>query len=177
MELKKLSWLHRYQYDLLPKEYKELKNEYNSLTTSLSKKIKRYDKIKNEIEVLRNNIRIGSKKHNQLYNKLEFINKSYTPKSYTQCYSKNGKGEYLQIIVKYLSNTKTIYLGSKMKVIIKLDKYINNLNEKNFEYKIGNFLSPIINKHFIKFSNPKKFQNTTYTFKDIIEVLELEDNS
>ena len=53
----------------------------------------------------------------------------------------------------------------------------NNLNEKNFEYKIGNFLSPIINKHFIKFSNPKKFQNTTYTFKDIIEVLELEDNS
>ena len=74
MELKKLSWLHRYQYDLLPKEYKELKNEYNSLTTSLSKKIKRYDKIKNEIEVLRNDIRIESKNHNQLHKELEFIN-------------------------------------------------------------------------------------------------------
>ncbi len=177
MELKKLSWLYRSQYDLLPKEYKEMKKEFNTLTTSLNRKGRRLNKIIDEIEVLRNEIRIGSKNHNQLYNKLEFINKSYTPKTYTQSYSKNGKGEYLQIIVKYLGNTKTIYLGSKMKVIIKLGKYISNLSEKNFEYKIGNFLSPIINKHFIKFNNPKEFQNLKYTFKDIIEVLELDDNS
>ena len=177
MELKKLSWLHRYQYDLLPKEYKELKNEYNSLTTSLSKKIKRYDKIKNEIEVLINDIRIESKNHNQLHKELEFINKSYKPKSYLQTYSKNDKGEYLQLIVKYLNTTKTIYLGSKIKVISKFGRYIDNLSEKNYEYKIGVFLSSFITKHFIKFDNPKHFLSLTFKMKNIIEILELEDNS
>ena len=139
MEIKRLSWLHNHQYDSLPKNYKEKKKEFNSLTTLLNRKVKRLNKIKDEIEVLRNDIRINSKKHNQLYNELEFINKSYTPKSYLQSYSKNGKGEYLQIIVKYLNTTKTIYLGSKIKVISKLGKYIDNLSEKNFKYKIGVF--------------------------------------
>ena len=72
MELKKLSWLYRSQYDLLPKEYKEMKKEFNTLTTSLNRKGRRLNKIIDEIEVLRNEIRIGSKNHNQLYNKLEF---------------------------------------------------------------------------------------------------------
>ena len=177
MEIKKLSWLHRYQYDLLPKYYKDKKNEFNSLTTSLNRKIKRLDKIKEEIELLRSDIRIENKQHNQLYNELEFLSKKYTPKSYLQNYSKNGKGEYLQLIVKYLNTTKTIYLGSKPKVIEKLSKYIKNLNETNYSFKISSLLSPLFLNHFISFHNPKEFLSLTYKFKDIIEKLELEKNS
>ena len=177
MEIKKLSWLHRYQYDLLPKYYKDKKNEFNSLTTSLNRKIKRLDKIKEEIELLRSDIRIENKQHNQLYNELEFLSKKYNPKSYLQNYSKNGKGEYLQLIVKYLNTTKTIYLGSKPKVIEKLSKYIKNLNETNYSFKISSLLSPLLLNHFISFHNPKEFLSLTYKFKDIIEKLELEKNS
>ena len=73
MEIKKLSWLHRYQYDLLPNYYKDKKNEFNSLTTSLNRKVRRLDKIKEEIEVLKNDIKIESKQHNQLYNELTLL--------------------------------------------------------------------------------------------------------
>ena len=176
MVLKKLSWLHDYQYESLPNEYKGLKNEFNSLTTSLNRKSRRLSKIIDEVGVLKNEIRVESKRHNQLHSQLEFTNKSYTPKSYLQTYSKNGRGEYLQLIVKYLNTTKTIYLGSKPKVIIGLDKYINNLNDKNYCFKVGSLLSPLIMKHFIKFNNPKEFLGSTYKMKDILEVLEKERN-
>ena len=175
MEIKRLSWLHDYQYESLPKEYQELKKEFNTLNTSLKKKSRRLDKIKEEIKELKSNIKIESQRHNQLYLELEFINKTYTPKSYLQVYSKNGKGEYLQVIVKYLNTTKTIYLGSKVKVINSLSNYIPNLNEKNYVFKIGNFLSPLISKHFIKLNNPKEFLSFTYKMKDILEVLEKEN--
>ena len=175
MEIKRLSWLHDYQYKSLPKEYQKLKNEFNTLNTSLKKKIRRLDKIEEEIKVLKSDIKIESQRHNQLYSQLEFINKKYTPKSYLQTYSKNGKGEYLQVIVKYLNHPKTIYLGSKVKVINSLSNYIPNLNEKNYSFKIGNLLSPIIMEHFIKLDNPKQFLSLTYKMKDILEILEKEN--
>ncbi len=174
MVLQKLSWLHDYQYELLPNEYKGLKNEFNSLTTSLNRKSRRLNKILNEISVLKNEIQIETKKHNKLYSQLEFINKTYSPKSYLITYSKNGRGEYLQLVVKYLNSTKTIYLGSKPKVITSLDKYVKNLNDMNYGFKICSFLSPLIMKHFIKFNNPKEFLGSTYKMKDILEVLESE---
>ena len=78
-------------------------------------------------------------------------------------------------MVKYLNTSKTIYLGSKLKVINSLSNYIPNLNEKNYVFKIGNFLSPLISKHFIKLNNPKEFLSFTYKMKDILEVLEKEN--
>ena len=126
MEIKKLSWLHREQYDSLPINYRDLKRQFNDSHTELKRKNKRYLKIKDEINELKNELRILSKQHNKLYNKLEFINKSYTLKSYLQSYSKNGKGEYLQIIVKYLNISlknpteflsKTYTMGNIMEVL------------------------------------------------------------
>ena len=57
MEIKKLSWLHRYQYDSLPNEYKELKNEFNTLNTLLKRKIKRKSKIETELDNLNGEIK------------------------------------------------------------------------------------------------------------------------
>ena len=171
MEIKRLSWLHDYQYESLPKEYKDLKNEFNTLNTSLKRKSRRLDKIVEEMNGLKRDIKIEFQQHNQLHSRLQFINKKYTPKSYLQTYSKNGKGEYLQVIIKYLNTTKTIYLGSKKKVIDSLSNYIPNLNDKNYNLKIGDFISPVIMEHFIKLSNPKEFLSITYKMKDILEVL------
>ena len=177
MEIKKLSWLHREQYDSLPVDYRDLKRKFNDSHTELKRKNKRFLKIKDEINQLKNELRVLSRQHNKLYNKLEFINKSYTPKSYLQSYSKNGKGEYLQIIVKYLNTSKTIYLGTKSKILIKLDPYIENLNGNNYKFKIGNFLSPIILKSFINLKNPTEFLSKTYTMGNIMEVLDNKNDS
>ena len=171
MEIKKLSWLHRYQYDSLPKEYKGLKNEFNTINTQLNRMIKRKSKIENELVDLNNDIRISSKQHNELYKKLEFINKTYTASMYLTSYSKNGVGEYVQIIVKYLGQTKSIYLGSKIKILTSFNKHIPNLNEKNYQYKVGEYLKPIITQHFIKLSDPKSFLSNTFRLKDIINII------
>ena len=66
MEIKKLSWLHRHQYDSLPNEYKELKKEFNTLNTSLSKKVKRKSKIEDELVELKYDIKELSITHNNL---------------------------------------------------------------------------------------------------------------
>ncbi len=171
MEIKKLSWLHRYQYDSLPNEYKELKNEFNTLNTLLKRKIKRKSKIETELDNLNGEIKTHSKQHNELYYKLEFINKKYTPQSYLINYSKNNKGEYNQLIIKYLGTTKSIYLGTSTKIISIFKKHIPNLNENNYQFKIGVFLKPIISKHFIKLNDPKSFLRNTFRLKDIIELI------
>ena len=55
-----------------------------------------------------------------------------------------------------------------------LDKYVKNLNDMNYGFKICSFLSPLIMKHFIKFNNPKEFLGSTFKMKDILDVLEKE---
>tara|TARA_R110000796_G_scaffold127343_2_gene242643 strand:- start:191 stop:715 length:525 start_codon:yes stop_codon:yes gene_type:complete len=173
MEIKKLSWLHRYQYDNLPNSYKELKKEFNTLNTLLNRKVKRSDKIKNEIVELRDEIRLLHTQHNSIFKKLEFINKNYTPNSYLTTYQKNNKGEYVQLIVKYLGETKSIYLGNKEKIIKTFEDYIPSLNEKNYKYKVGKYLEPIITTHFIQLNDPKSFLRNSYKLIDIVEVIKV----
>jgi|TARA_B110000444_G_C18792769_1_gene573284 hypothetical protein len=173
MEIKKLSWLHRHQYDSLPNEYKELKKEFNTLNTSLSKKVKRKSKIEDELVELKYDIKELSITHNNLFKKLEFINKTYTPQMYLTSYTKvEGGGEYCQMIIKYLSTTKSIYLGTPIKIIKTFHTHIDNLNDKNYQYKVSEFLKPIITQHFIKLNDPKLFLRNTFRLKDIIEILD-----
>ena len=172
MELKRLSWLHSYQYNSLPSEYKVMKKDYNKIRSELLRKIKRLDKIKDEVKCLNDEIGILSQKHNKLFRELEFINKSYNPKIYLNTYSKIGKGEYCQLIIKSMNTTKTIYLGSKSKIIGSFYNYIPNLTINNYEYKVSEFLKPIITQHFIKLNNPKSFLSNTFRLKDIIELLD-----
>ena len=173
MEIKKLSWLHRHQYDSLPNEYKELKKEFNTLNTSLSKKVKRKSKIEDELVELKDEIKEFSISHNYLFKKLEFINKKYTPQIYLTTYSKKeGGGEYCQMIIKYLGFIKNIYLGTPIKIIKTFHTHIENLNDKNYQYKVSEFLKPIISQHFIKINDPKYFLRNTFRLKDIIELLD-----
>ena len=92
MELKRLSWLHSYQYNSLPSEYKVMKKDYNKIRSELLRKIKRLDKIKDEVKCLNDEIGILSQKHNKLFRELDFINKLMILKNDTKKYNEMQNG-------------------------------------------------------------------------------------
>ena len=176
---KRLSWLHRYQYDSLPQNHKNEVKEFRTNHTVVNKLSKRKIKILNELKEINSELTPLKKKQNELYHKVKFINKNFKPTTTITIYSKKnnkdelfkGENRYVQCVVKIRGFSKTIYCGTVSKVKDHLSNMLNNDCSNLREVSVKIELKSIIDKvlpHFIKLEEIEEFTKVKIPIKEIV---------
>ena len=156
MKRKILDYISKSDYENLPQSYKDKRQQLTNIGKSIDKITKRKNKINNELQSI--------------------FNKQYLPKCYVVInYKGKNKTEFLNLVIKH-TKTTSIYLGEKNKVIKTLKPYSKNLNNKNFKTVINDLLSTQIRK-LIDFNQPNYIVENTILFKDILKVLDDNDET
>ena len=176
MKRKILDYISKSDYENLPQSYKDKRQQLTNIGKSIDKLTKRKNKINNELQSIYTETKTLKRQYTELYNDLQFFNKQYLPKCYVVInYKGKNKTEFLNLVIKH-TKTTSIYLGEKNKVIKTLKPYSKNLNNKNFKTVINDLLSTQIRK-LIDFNQPNYIVENTILFKDILKVLDDNDET
>ena len=169
-----LDYISKNDYQSLPQQYKDKRQQLTDLGRTIDKLNRRKDKIKKELQTIYTSSKSLNKQYTQLYKELQFFNKQYTPKCYVVI-DKRYEDDYLNLVIKH-TKTTSIYLGRKDKVIKQLKPYIKTLTNTNYKTKLNDFLSKQIRK-LIDYDNPNFILEKSIYFKDILRMLEDDNKS
>jgi len=169
-----LDYIKNVDYDSLPQSYKDLRQQLTDVGKQYDKLKRDKKKLNDKLQIIYKEQKSVSKQYTKLYNELKFINKSYSPKCYV-IEQKKKNIPYLYLKIDH-TKTTTIFLGNKDEVIsILLQQHIKNLNNKNYKFKINDFLTPIISE-LISYDDPNWLSNNKLNLKIILSSLNDDSN-
>lgn len=169
-----LDYIKNVDYDSLPQSYKDLRQQLTDVGKQYDKLKRDKKKLNDKLQIIYKEQKSVSKQYTKLYNELKFINKSYSPKCYV-IEQKKINISYLYLKIDH-TKTTTIFLGNKDEVInILLQPHIKNLNNKNYKFKINDFLTPIISQ-LISYDDPNWLSNNKLNLKIILSSLNDDSN-
>ena len=169
-------YIEKKDLDLLPLDYSNIGREYAVNFDKINKKQQHLIVLKNKINTLKIELNELNSNNKKLFNQLKFIKKSYLPKVYIKVYQKNNNSQYyVNAIIRYFGESRTIYLGKKDILLSLLSNNINPFNKKKFSIIILKFIKPIIHNHLLNITNKTDFINCILNSKVLLSSLTSEN--
>tara|TARA_B100000768_G_C11099323_1_gene298379 strand:- start:72 stop:644 length:573 start_codon:yes stop_codon:yes gene_type:complete len=168
-----LDYIKNVDYDSLPQSYKDLRQQLTDVGKQYDKINRDKKKLNDKLQIIYKEQKSVSKEYTKLYKQLEVFNKSYSPKCYVISQLKK-EITYLSFKIEY-TKTTSIYLGKKDVVFNQLQPYIKNLNDKNYKYKINDFLTKKISE-LIDYDDPNWLDKNKVNLNTILNTMEKLNN-
>lgn len=169
-------YIEKKDLDLLPLDYSNIGREYAVNFDKINKKQQHLIVLKNKINTLKIELNELNSNNKKLFNQLKFIKKSYLPKVYIKVYQKNNNSQYyVNAIIRYFGESRTIYLGKKDILFSLLSNNIKPFNKKKFSIIILKFIKPIIHNHLLNITNKTDFINCILNSKVLLSSLTSEN--
>jgi len=169
-------YIEKKDLDLLPLDYSNIGREYAVNFDKINKKQQHLIVLKNKINTLKIELNELNSNNKKLFNQLKFIKKSYLPKVYIKVYQKNNNSQYyVNAIIRYFGESRTIYLGKKDILLSLLSNNIKPFNKKKFSIIILKFIKPIIHNHLLNITNKTDFINCILNSKVLLSSLTSEN--
>lgn len=168
-----LDYIKNVDYDSLPQSYKDLRQQLTDVGKQYDKLKRDKKKLTDKLQTIYKDQKLVSKEYTKLYKQLEVFNKSYSPKCSVIEQLKNNI-PYLYIKIDHTKSTSR-YLGKKDVVLNQLQPYIKNLNNKNYKFKINDFLTSKISE-LIDYDDPNWLDKNKVNLNIILKTMEKVNN-